>query len=369
MVFGAVYMCGGQSNMAFSLPANIDFAAEQAAADARPLIRLLTVGTAGGSLPAPGDRGPQMDLAWLNQGWTKASALSVGGCNQELDARCMTRVDKRRLINCSGASNQLSECSEFGYFSAVAWFFGKRLHDALNGTVPIGLISANWGGTPLESWATAGAFDACGGYKGCRVCRCAAPASGGRGNGALYNSIIAPFAHGPMALSGFLWYQGEANTGTLACARSYACLFPAMITGWRTAFNAPDAFFGFAQLSTFGCLPSPGWTLPLAVPQLRDAQMAAKGIPNVGFVTNADLGAGCNVHPPRKEGVGTRLANAALAIVHNNTALPWRSPSYNRMAAAAVGDLGVVVASLCLAWTECIGLVPPTKLQPDGCSQ
>ena len=55
--------------------------------------------------------------------------------------------------------------------------------------------------------------------------------AGRDGNGALFNSIIAPLAHGPMAISGFVWYQGEANTATLACAKSYACLFPAMITG------------------------------------------------------------------------------------------------------------------------------------------
>ena len=343
VVFGDVYIAGGQSNMAFSLPANIDFDTEQAAADARPLIRLFTVGTAVGTLPAPGARGPQPDLAWYNQGWTRASAASVGGCNPVLDARCMSRVDKR-FINCSGATNQLDTCSEFGYFSAVAWFFGKRLHDELNGTVPIGLISANWGGTALESWATSDAFQNCGGYKGCRGCRCATPA-GRDGNGALYNSIIAPLARGPMAISGFVWYQGEANTATLACAKSYACLFPAMIDGWRAAFAAPDVFFGFVQLSTFGCTPIRGWTLPLAVPQLRDAQMAAAKLHNVGWVTNADLGAGCNVHPPRKATVGARLANAALGLIYSNDSsaaapkAPWRSPSYKRMVATTATTL------------------------------
>jgi hypothetical protein len=41
--------------MAFSLPANINFQEEQAAANARPLIRLFTVGTADGALAAPGE--------------------------------------------------------------------------------------------------------------------------------------------------------------------------------------------------------------------------------------------------------------------------------------------------------------------------
>ncbi len=35
-------------------------------------------------------------------------------------------------------------------FSATAFFFAKRLYQELN--VPIGIITTNWGGTPVESW-------------------------------------------------------------------------------------------------------------------------------------------------------------------------------------------------------------------------
>lgn len=38
-------------------------------------------------------------------------------------------------------------------FSAVAYFFAKQLREQYN--VPIGLISSNWGGTPVESWMSA----------------------------------------------------------------------------------------------------------------------------------------------------------------------------------------------------------------------
>lgn len=37
-----------------------------------------------------------------------------------------------------------------GEFSAVAYYFGKKLHQELN--VPIGLIHSSWGGSPAESW-------------------------------------------------------------------------------------------------------------------------------------------------------------------------------------------------------------------------
>ena len=37
-------------------------------------------------------------------------------------------------------------------FSAVAYYFGRTLHDSLD--VPIGLIHSSWGGTPVEAWTS-----------------------------------------------------------------------------------------------------------------------------------------------------------------------------------------------------------------------
>jgi sialate O-acetylesterase len=39
-----------------------------------------------------------------------------------------------------------------GYFSAVAYFFGRELHQTLK--VPVGLIHSSWGGTPAEAWTS-----------------------------------------------------------------------------------------------------------------------------------------------------------------------------------------------------------------------
>ena len=46
--------------------------------------------------------------------------------------------------------SQWMECTpaSVGAFSAVAYFFGRDLHKALN--VPIGLIHSSWGGTVAE---------------------------------------------------------------------------------------------------------------------------------------------------------------------------------------------------------------------------
>ena len=95
----------------------------------------------------------------------------------------------------SVASNvSVNSRSEFGYFSAVCWIFGRELFDGLNSVVPIGLVSSNWGGTKIEHWADPAAFKRC---------------NRASDDSVLYNAMIHPFEVGPMALTGFTWYQGE----------------------------------------------------------------------------------------------------------------------------------------------------------------
>ncbi len=51
--------------------------------------------------------------------------------------------------NCKGS---WEECNPetVKYFSATAYFFGKKINKELG--IPVGLINASWGGTPAESW-------------------------------------------------------------------------------------------------------------------------------------------------------------------------------------------------------------------------
>ena len=193
---------------------------------------------------------PLPDLQTVEQSWSVASAKTVA--------------------NSKG----------FGYFSAVCWIFGREVFDALGGQTPVGLISSNWGGTPVESWTTPEVL---------RSCNLSTVDS------TLYNSMIHPYTVGPMALVGFAWYQGEANVderrGDEGAAR-YACTFPGMIRQWRRSFARPTAYFGFVQLSTW-CGNG-----ELIAEMRTVGQMAALALPKVGYATNADHGAGCNIREP-----------------------------------------------------------------------
>lgn len=290
VLFGDVYICGGQSNMQFAMPAVANASLEQQLANNYPNIRLFTVGTKTQS------ETPLGDLQTIEQPWAVASSESISGDG------------------------------EFGYFSAVCLFFGRQISDALSPShgVPLGLISNNWGGTPVESWSPPDAYRAC----------------NRTGVANLYNAMINPYTVGPMAVSGFTWYQGEANTASAQSAKDYSCLFPAMISGWRKAFGDPSAYFGFVQLSTW-CGD------PLAIAEMRDAQMAALALAKVGYATNADHGAGCDIHPPPKQYCGERLGNSALALQYAR-GVAWRSPEYDgvRTARATASAVSVTVGLL-----------------------
>ena len=70
---------------------------------------------------------------------------------------------------------------------------------------------------------------------------------------------------------------------------------------------------------------------------MRDAQQLALKLPNVGYASNTDHGAGCNIHPPPKQYCGERLGDSALAIVYKQQ-LHWRSPTFKSATSSSVAN-------------------------------
>ena len=110
LLFGDVWLCSGQSNMAYDLHGAQNTDAEIAAAN-YPEIRLLQV-------PNEADSTPQQSFKGV--GWQVCSPQTVGT------------------------------------FSAVGYFFGRDLYRELK--VPIGLIDSSVSGTPGEAWVSAPAL-------------------------------------------------------------------------------------------------------------------------------------------------------------------------------------------------------------------
>ncbi len=290
VLVGEVWLCSGQSNMAFRLSRSHTAKVDLPAATF-PLIR-------------------QFDVRTPNGAESQTPTLGKWSHTTPEDAR---------------------------YFTAVGYYFALELHRALG--VPVGFIRAAVGGSRIEAWmgadalASDPAFVSVGenwqrtqvNFRKLQEDHAAAlkaweanPAAKKRpvapkditltAPGALFEGMIRTVV--PFALRGILWYQGESNHTRPA---DYRALFPAMIRGWRAAFDQGELPFYFVQLPNYEQPSDPTGKLWA---QLREAQAAALAVPGTGMAVTIDVGDAKDLHPPNKGDVGRRLALLARAQVY-----------------------------------------------------
>lgn len=218
--------------------------------------------------------------------------------------------------NCPGEW-KVCDSASLHSFSAVGYFFGKKLQKDLN--VPIGLINTSWGGTPAEVWTPEALISNDATLKAAATRQ---GANNGRPHlpGYTYNAMIAPITQ--YAIAGAIWYQGESNAGTSA---SYTQLMSTMIGAWRKAWGNEFPFY-FVQIAPYRY----GANLNGAL--LREAQTATLSVPRTGMAVITDLvDDTTNIHPQNKHDVGLRLANIALTENYKKTGIVAQSPLYDRM--------------------------------------
>ncbi|HTF29416.1 MAG TPA: sialate O-acetylesterase, partial [Flavitalea sp.] len=197
-------------------------------------------------------------------------------------------------------------------FSAVGYFFGKRVNERLG--FPVGLINASWGGTAAEVWTPDSIINNQPVLKeAARIIQPSAMCPYIPGH--TYNAMIAPLTS--MAIAGVVWYQGENNT---EAANTYNLLFTTMIKAWRTAWNQNFPFY-YVQIAPYRYKKANSGAL------LREAQLKSAEYPNTGMVVITDLVTDVNdVHPKDKHNVGYRLANLALSEHYQIPGLPHKYP-------------------------------------------
>jgi sialate O-acetylesterase len=136
----------------------------------------------------------------------------------------------------------------------------------------------------------------------------------------LFQGMIEPVA--PLAITGAIWYQGEANAER---AYQYRTLLPAMIADWRKLFGQGDFPFYIVSLPAF--MRHNDKPVEDAWAELREAQFrTARDVPNSGLAVTIDTGEADNIHPTDKKLVGERLALVALAK-HYRKAIPYQGPT------------------------------------------
>eukprot|EP00937_MAST-01D_sp_MAST-1D-sp2_P001167 g1167.t1 len=216
VVFGEVWYCSGQSNMAL------------------PLMHTLT-------------RNASRD-AVLKAG--KYGNIRIHGMSGN-----MNPTQPWATLEAALGTADDSDKSAFGSFSSTCYYFGEQLSDELAAlsadgktAPPIGLIHTAWGGSMIEQWLTNQTIAQC------------ANASLGSSNQQWHDQRVLPYVGTTVA--GWVWYQGENDMhgffGNSALRTGYSCLMPKLVAEWRRLWSAepgttaPDAPFGLVTLAPSG---------------------------------------------------------------------------------------------------------------------
>ncbi|XP_029302776.1 sialate O-acetylesterase-like [Cottoperca gobio] len=283
VLFGDIWLCGGQSNMLFPTSEVFNASKELAIAAKYPHVRTF--------------------MASLIQSETEQTDL--------IQVELPWSVPPEHVAE----------------FSAVCWLFGRYLYKRLQ--YPIGLVESCWGGTPVEAWSSSRALQQCGQLDN----------HGPRGNSVLWNAMIHPLLN--MTIKGAIWYQAEENT--YYHQDKYNCSFPAMIDDWRMAFHqgsggqtAHDFPFGFVQLST-----NVKKSTSDGIPNIRWHQTADFGFaPNprmqktfmaVALDLPDEKSPYTPLHPRDKQDVAYRLTLGAMAVAYNEKDVAFLGPFPNQV--------------------------------------
>ena len=273
ILVGQVWLCGGQSNMNYSAAQGITDMQEDLQKPMNPTIRLFTV--------------TRNSSPWYQE-------------------------------ECEGKW-QVCNAKSALWFSAVGYFFGKTLSEALS--QPVGLINASWGGSPVETWTPASSMSKEPALKGMWTKNRKSKSPYNYTIGSMYNAMIHPITN--FALAGIVWYQGEANVGHT----SYADAFSLLIDSWRTRFGR-DLPFYFVQIAPYK------YKHPNSGAEIREQQArVAASKDRTGMVVVSDLVENVgDIHPRRKQEVGRRLANWALAETYGKPGSKYRHATFASIA-------------------------------------
>ncbi len=293
VMIGEVWLCSGQSNMAFPLSASI-----------------------GGQVEV---NHPDQHLRVLNL------LPKYPTDNVEWDSLALSQINKLHYFQ----HTQWSSLSEknAAQVSAVAYYFGKMLADSLH--VTVGLICNSVGGSDIASWIDRSSLEHNPHLVNLFFRWRTNPMfqdwvkQRADTNLSLSKNLLQRHPYEPcylyeagilpldtFSIRGVIWYQGESDAQNMEL---YEETFPLMIQSWRQVWGKSLPFY-FVQLPS---LSRPSWT------NFRNCQrLMAQEVPNVYMTVSSDVGDSLNVHPENKLPVGERLACSALYYLYRHPVIP-----------------------------------------------
>ena len=266
VLVGEVWLCSGQSNMAYTIAemlanpgAHPNFYADYQKIDNWDMMRFYTVTYAEASEPQ-------------------------NNYNRMLHWQAPTSIDQCRSL------------------SGLALAYAAHLQTMLGEDVPVGMVISSVGGACIEEWldqetmADLPSHAASMGKKDCRF----------------YNAMIHPLEG--YTVKGILWYQGEAN---VSWPEDYQEQFAAYAEMYREKFHNAELPIIMMQL------PQYDWDSYI---EFRTAQWELMDrIDNVYVVCGIDLGDPDNIHPTDKYPFAQRAAGVALEKVYGLAAVEGKA--------------------------------------------
>jgi sialate O-acetylesterase len=205
-------------------------------------------------------------------------------------------------------------------YSALAWHFAKRMTDVLD--VPVGIVSAAYGGAKVESWTSREILET---YPDVSLNEKDIESMVHYYRPMLmYNAMFCPIKN--YTYKGIIWYQGCSNVSTY---ETYADRLTAMVKDWRAQLGLGDIPFYAVEIAPFD-YDDP--TEDGKAPYLREQQWkSVEMIPNSDMICINDLVEPFerhNIHPGNKEAAGHRLCDLALNKTYGKTQFPITFPRY-----------------------------------------
>lgn len=289
ILIGDVWLCSGQSNMEFKLNQAATASEDIPTANFKN-IRLLNM--------RPVDY--TNNVAW--------------------DSVTLNKINRLDYFSSDNWQSCTSESAK--NFSAIAYYFGKTIHQVSN--VPVGLILNAVGGSPTEAWIDRYSLE----HDNRLVdmfqswnsndyinpwCRERAAKNTELSTNKLQRHPYHPsylYEAGveqltKLNIAGVIWYQGESNEQNVEL---HEVLFPKLVESWRNVWGYDFPFY-YVQLSSMA-VGRETWG------QFRDSQRRLlKNVSNTGMAVSSDYGDSTDVHPRHKKQIGERLGYLAL----NNT--------------------------------------------------
>lgn len=258
---------------------------------------------------------------------------------------------------------------DLAYFSAVGYYFAKKLRKRLD--VPVAIIGCNWGGTSITAWMSRGTLEKAGKtwlqdfekriadidlqeywkrqlknemnnrsdmlenefsnfvmpktvmLEEMNAFFGADEAQGDFDEihpeafpGVLYEKMVKTIT--PYTLQGVLWYQGESDDTDVG-REIYDQLLTAMISEWRKFWRNSRLPFLIVQL--------PGFKTWIGLDNMdyttirRKQKQVADTMSDVWLCSISDIGEEYDIHPKEKRLVGDRLALLAMGHVYGEDIL------------------------------------------------